>query len=47
LAIFLIFAVISGIPINPAVAFKGQNMGGNTVQEPAIMRNDNNRTTEV
>ena len=46
-SVFFIIGIIAFKPFDMAVAFKSQNMRGNTVEEPAIVRDDNRATGEV
>ena len=43
-SVLFVFAVVAGEPDHLAVALKGQNVGGDPVQEPAIMGDDQRRT---
>jgi len=45
-SVSFIVGIISLEPDDFAVAFKGQNMGGDAIQKPAIMR-DNDGTARV
>ena len=46
-AVGLVFGIVAVEPDHPAVAFKGQDMGGDAIQEPAVMADDDSAAGEV
>ena len=46
-AMFVVGFVVALEPCYPAVAFKSQDMGGHTVQKPAVMTDDHRAAAEV
>ena len=46
-SVFIVFRVVAVKQDNPTVPFEGQDMGGDSIQKPAVMADDNDATGNI